>query len=72
MSEQQETPQGASRCVCNEMLGHIQEILGVSPTVRQHLTNSRIEFLKAIRGVIDEHIERLSTTTAKGAKIAVE
>ena len=32
--------------------------LGVSPAVRQHLANSRIEFLKAIREVIDERIER--------------
>ncbi len=29
-------------------MGHIQDALGVSNEVRQHLANSRIEFLKAI------------------------
>jgi predicted metalloprotease len=77
MSEQQGTQQGAAgqaheRCVCNEVFHHIQDALGVSPTVRQHLANSRIEILKAIRSVIDEKIERLSKPIERGAKIAVE
>lgn len=77
MTEQQETQQSGAehaheRCVCNEVIGHIQEALGVSPQVRQHLANSRIEILKAIRTVIDERIERLSKPAQRGAKIAVE
>lgn len=59
-------------CVCEEMFGRIQELFGVSPNVRQHLTNSRIEFLKAIRSVLDERIERLSRREQHGTKIAVE
>ena len=59
-------------CLCEEMLGRIQEVFGVSPNVRQHLTNSRIEFLKAIRTVLDERIERLSGREQHGTKIAVE
>jgi len=46
--------------------------LGVSPEVRQHLKNSRIEFLKAIREIIDDRIEHLSKKAESGAKIAVE
>jgi hypothetical protein len=46
--------------------------LGVSPTVREHLTNSRIEFLKAVRTVLDERIERLSKKGQQGTRIAVE
>jgi ribosome-associated translation inhibitor RaiA len=46
--------------------------LGVSPQVRQHLANSRIEFLKAIREVIDERIEQLSKPVQQGTKIQVE
>lgn len=73
MNEQQGSQQQhAGQCVCGEVIGHIQGLLGVSPSVREHLTNSRIEFLKAIRTVIDERIERLSTKGPKGAKIAVE
>jgi hypothetical protein len=78
MSEQQETQQPGGeravrdRCLCYEVLDHLRETLGVSPAVKQHLANSRIEFLKAIRGVIDERIERLSTKGQQGTKIAVE
>ena len=60
------------RCLCHEVIDHLRETLGVSPAVKQHLANSRIEFLKAIRGVIDDRIERLSTKGQQGTKIAVE
>lgn len=77
MTEQQGTQQSTSehahdRCVCNEVIGHIQEVLGVSPEVRQHIANSRIEILKAIRTAIDQKIDRLSKPAQRGAKIAVE
>ena len=77
MSQQQTNPQAAGesaghRCVCEEVIGHVQELLGVSGEVRQHLANSRIEFLKAIRGVLDQRIERLSKHAAHGTKISVE
>jgi hypothetical protein len=54
------------------VLDHLRETLGVSPAVKQHLANSRIEFLKAIRGVIDDRIEKLSAKGQQGTKIAVE
>jgi hypothetical protein len=60
------------RCLCREVFDHLRDTFGVSPAVRQHLANSRIEFLKAIREVIDERIERLSKTAQHGTKIAVE
>jgi hypothetical protein len=78
MNERQETHQAGGergvhdRCLCHEVLDHLRETLGVSPAVKQHLANSRIEFLKAIRGVIDDRIERLSTKGQQGTKIAVE
>ena len=59
-------------CLCCEVMDHLHEYLHVSPAVREHLSNSRIEFLKAIRGVIDSRIERLSHSSPRGAKIAVE
>ncbi len=63
---------GTERCVCHEVLDHVAKILEVSPAVKQHLTNSRVEFLKAIRAVIDQRIEHLSGTTQQGSRIAVE
>jgi len=60
------------RCLCYEVLDLFRSRLGVPPQVRQHLDNSRIEFLKAIRAVIDERIKHLSQPTAQGTKIPVE
>jgi hypothetical protein len=78
MNEQQENRevggQGVmhDQCLCHQFLDHLRDYLGVSPAVKQHLANSRIEFLKAIREVIDQRIEHLSTKGQQGTKIAVE
>jgi len=60
------------RCPCREIADTVKEYLGVSPAVRQHLANSRIEFLKAIREVLNARIEHLSSQGQKGTKVAVE
>ena len=77
MSEQQAEPSAGDRvvyerCLCRELLDQFRGKLGVSPEVRQHLNNSRIEFLKAIREVLNERIEHLSKKGEAGTKIAVE
>lgn len=76
---QQETTQQTStrpvaeeRCLCREAVDRVRECFGVSSKVRQHLSNSRLEFLKAIRAVIDERIERVSSAGQPGTKVAVE
>ncbi len=60
------------RCLCREAIDQLRDFLGVSPAVREHLRSSRIEFLKAIRTVIDERIEHLSRAEERGTKVAVE
>ena len=78
MSEQEATQRDATqpliqeRCLCRELVNHFREAFDVSPKVREHFTNSRIEFLKGIRAVIDSRIEHLSNTGQRGTKIAVE
>jgi hypothetical protein len=77
MTDQQTTqPPGErvayERCLCREVLDRFGFHLGISPEVRQHLVNSRIEFLKAIREVINDRIEHLSRRAAPGSKIPVE
>ena len=78
MSEQQASQHAtgervsSERCLCHEVLDHLGDCLGVSPAARQHLANSRIEFLKAIREVLDARIERESKSVQHGTKIAVE
>jgi hypothetical protein len=59
-------------CPCRELLEAARKLLGISPEVKQHLANSRVEFLKAIRQVIDDRIEHLSAQGQKGTKVAVE
>ena len=72
----QSTPTGQAfahaRCACGELTEAVSELLGFSPSVRQHLHNSRIEFLKALREVIDARIDHLSRQVPKGTKVAVE
>lgn len=64
---------GGERCVCHEVIDHFAKVFEVSPAVKQHLTNSRVEFLKAIRAAIDQRIERLSASAQPGgSRIAVE
>lgn len=60
------------RCMCRETLDHLQECFGISPEVRLHLTNSRLEFLKAVRAIIDARIEHISHSGQRGTKVAIE
>jgi hypothetical protein len=62
----------SERCACHDVLDHLGKVFELSPDVRQHLTNSRVEFLKAVRAVIDQRIERLSASAQRGSRIAVE
>ena len=59
-------------CPCREVVNTVKELFGISPEVRQHLVNSRVEFLKAIREALNQRIERLSSQAQTGTKVAVE
>ncbi len=74
MSEQQgQTGERVyERCLCREAIDCVKRMVTPSEPVRQHLVNSRIEFLKAVRTAIDERINHLSSTGAQGTKVAVE
>ena len=75
MNEAQRKPSTASEqvayepCPCREMVNTVREHLGISPAVRQHLANSRVEFLKAVREVIDERIEHLSARPSRAPRL---
>lgn len=62
----------AGACPCREIVETVREFLGVSPAAIQHLTNSRVEFLKALRDILDARIERMSKQEMRGTKVAVE
>jgi hypothetical protein len=64
--------QARQTCVCREVLDNLNKLFEISPNVRQHLANSRIEFLKAIRAAIDQRIDNLSSKVQQGSHIPVE
>jgi hypothetical protein len=68
------SPPAAESCVCREVADHLRDLLQPrSEAAREHFRNSRLEFLKAVRTLIDERIEHLSATApAPGAKVPVE
>jgi len=69
----QTAPQAGEPCLCREVLRRVDEVFGLkSEAARQHLRNSRIEFLKAIRSLIDERIEHLSRAGQPGTKVTIE
>ena len=43
-----------------------------SDATNDHFRNSRVEFLKGIRSLIDDRIERLSRHESKGTKVDIE
>jgi hypothetical protein len=59
-------------CPCRELVDTVRQFLGVSPAVKQHLVNSRVEFLKALREMLDARIQHLSSEPQKGTRVAVE
>ena len=44
----------------------------VNETTRDHFRNSRVEFLKGLRGLLDERIAHMSRQETKGTKVTVE
>lgn len=52
----------------------IPPLFGVcwSDATRNHFRNSRIEFWKGIRGIIDDRIERMQRANDKGTHVTVE
>lgn len=78
MNEEQATPQASAervyeRCLCREAIDRLEDLFHVrSDEARQHMRNSRLEFLKAIRSLIDDRIEHLSQSGQQGTKVTVE
>jgi hypothetical protein len=64
-------------CPVGRFFSDLEKLSGKKSDFVKHLSQSRIEFLKAIRSLVDEKIESLENKTAKkskkkGTKIKVE
>jgi len=56
-------------CPIGRIFSDLEKIMGGKSKFFKHLTNSRVEFLKAIRSLVDERIDDLEKReSAKGRK----
>ena len=60
------------RCPCQEIVDTVQEMPRDLACCSKAPGESRVEFLKAVREILNERIERLSNQGQKGTKVAVE
>ena len=69
-----EAPQSQCNCLCMGMGPKLTEMLQCrSEAAAGHLRSARIEFLKAMRALIDERIEQMGRAQKKkGATFTVE
>ncbi len=70
----QNAAEGREECLCRAAWKQLCELLPESPSdrTRDHFRSSRVEFLKGIRSLIDDRIERIQKTESKGTHVAVE
>jgi len=62
-----------AKCLCMGMGPKLTEMLECrSQAAAGHMRNARVEFLKAMRALIDERIEHLSRSPRKGTAVPVE
>jgi hypothetical protein len=73
-AKQEATPEGREECLCRAAWRQLVELMPEPPSdrTREHFKNSRIEFLKGIRSLIDDRIERIQSTGQKGTHVVVE
>jgi hypothetical protein len=72
MTEEQK--QEARGCICMGIGPQVTEVLrqALPGGARDHFRQSRIEFLKGIRSLLDRRIEDLSRPEQRGTTVAVE
>jgi hypothetical protein len=76
MAEEQEHVHNHADCICcraGEAIGRMMNAFGPSGEAKQHFRQSRVEFLKGIRKVVDDRIEKVSRAPQqKGSRIVVD
>ena len=60
--------QGAALCPVGRFFQDLEKASGRRSEFFEHLNRSRMEFLKAVRSLVDERIEDLEKRSASGGK----
>lgn len=71
-TEHKHEHRGCWCCEVNDAMNRFTKEFGPSDEVRSHFRNSRVEFLKGMRRILDERIDRLSKSEQKGERVNVE
>jgi hypothetical protein len=73
MNEQQQQTRGEGCFCCGSgpRLSHLFRSCW-SEATQDHFRTSRVEFWKGLRGIIDEHIERMQRPHQKGSTVPVD
>jgi hypothetical protein len=75
MSEQTAESQTHERCFCCEAtdtIGRFFRAMGPSEEATNHFRQSRIEFLKGIRRILDDRIDHLGRAGRRGTRVTVD
>ena len=75
MSEETGHTHNAHHCLFCEATDSMREFLqfrGPSDEAKSHFRQARVEFLKGIRRIIDDRIERVQQTGERGTRVVVE
>ena len=67
---EEKTSRHAGCFVCETAIPMMERIW--SETTRDHFRNSRVEFLKGLRSILDARIDHLSKEAPKGTRVTVE
>jgi len=74
MNEEAKTGDARQGCFCTGAGPQVTQMFRNmwSGRTNDHFRNSRIEFLKGLRSLIDDRIERISRQESKGTHVTVE
>jgi hypothetical protein len=59
-------------CRATDAMGRVFRAMGPSEEASSHFRQSRIEFLKGIRRVVDDRIENLNRSGQRGTSVPVD
>lgn len=59
-------------CPLGSLFAQVNATFGATSEFRKHIYNSKIEFLKAMRSIIDQKIENLETKAQRSQKRATK
>ncbi|MEJ5300730.1 MAG: hypothetical protein WHS38_07060 [Thermodesulforhabdaceae bacterium] len=68
--------EGIYACPVGQFFSFVEKSLGITSEFKKHIYNSKIEFLKAVRSLIDGRIkdleDRINASTKRAERVEIE